>query len=152
VKAVKKFVQIPFNEKKLLIEALWELCRARLLLLLVPFRRIAPGMGEHMKETAEEPLSRHLETLGHIRRALRRASRHTPWANACLVQALAGKNMLKRRGIPYTLYLGLTKNGKIEKGMKAHAWLRSGNLVLTGKQGVRLSSYTVVSMFAGDNR
>jgi hypothetical protein len=151
VKAVKKFVQIPFKEKKLLMEAFWELSRARLLLLLVPFRKIAPGIGEHMKETAKEPLARHLETLGHIRRALRRASKYTPWESACLVQALAGKNMLKRRGIPYTFYLGLTKNGKIEKGMKAHAWLRSGNLVLTGKEGVRLSSYTVVSMFAGDN-
>ena len=133
------------------MEALWQLFRARLLLLLIPFRKIAPGLGKHMKETAREPLCRDLTTLHHIRLALRRASRYTPWKSACLVQALAAKNMLKRRRIPYTLYLGLTKNGEIEKGIKAHAWLRSGNLVLTGKKGVRLSSYTVVSTFAGDN-
>ena len=46
MKAVKKFLQISFMEKKLLIEALWELSRARFLLLLVPFGKIAPGMGE----------------------------------------------------------------------------------------------------------
>jgi hypothetical protein len=46
--------------------------------------------------------------------------------------------MLKRRKIPFTLYLGLTRDQKRGKNLTAPAWLRSGNIVLTGKERVNL--------------
>ena len=105
-----------------------------------------------MKETPGEEQPQYTQTLLQIRQAVRRAGRYTPWESTCLVQSIAGKMMLKRLNIPSTLYLGVAKNGKEKskkkKELKAHAWLRSGNIILTGQKGVNLSAFTVVSMFA----
>ena len=144
----KKFCKLPRAEKVLLLEAFYRLLAARLSLFIFPFRKIAPRMGEHMKETPVEEQPQYNETLLCIQRALRRAARHTPWESACLVQSIAGKRMLKRRKIPSTLYLGLAKEKNEKRKLKAHAWLRSGNIILTGQEGVSLSTFTVVSMFA----
>jgi hypothetical protein len=58
--------------------------------------------------------------------------------------------MLARRGVSCTIYLGLQKGGDRGDPLSAHAWLRSGRTVLTGAEGVKLSSYTVISMFASE--
>jgi hypothetical protein len=60
-----------------------------------------------------------------------------------LVQALAAKIMLTRRGICSTLYLGAAKAGE---GLAAHAWLRSGSVIVTGGPG--RERFTVISTFA----
>ncbi|MGD2087436.1 MAG: lasso peptide biosynthesis B2 protein [Candidatus Aminicenantes bacterium] len=147
VMVLKKFWQLPPGEKVLFWEALYRLLWARLAILIFPFRKIAPRLGEHMKETPKEEQPQYTRTLMQIAQALRRAGRYTPWESACLVQSIAGKMMLKRRKIPSTLYLGVTKEKKEKKKLKAHAWLRSGNIILTGQKGVNLSAFTVVSMF-----
>ena len=74
-------------------------------------------------------------------------SSYTPWESACLAQAFAAKAMLRCRGITSTLYLGLAKNEQGgQSGLLAHAWLRSGSLILTGEPGK--DQYTVVATFA----
>ena len=56
--------------------------------------------------------------------------------------------MLERRGIPSTLYLG---SGRDDQGqMAAHAWLRSGSYIVTGKEGHE--RYAVVGIFGKDTR
>lgn len=50
--------------------------------------------------------------------------------------AIAGKMMLKRRKIPSTLYLGITRDVEKENSLKAYAWLRSGIHILTGNKGL----------------
>ena len=56
--------------------------------------------------------------------------------------------MLERRNIESTLYLGTAKdlNGKLI----AHAWLRSGPLYITGKEG--MEKFTEVGKFANSIR
>ncbi|MCP5052923.1 MAG: lasso peptide biosynthesis B2 protein [bacterium] len=172
LKPFKTFWKLPRSEKALGLEAFFYLLKARLMILLLPFRKIAPRIGEHMKETPKENQPQHSPILRDIRNAIRRVSRRTPWESACLVQSIAAKMMLKRRNITYTLYLGLAKdNGNnkennkekdMEKdlvngnqnqnALKAHAWLRSGDVILTGNDGVNLSVFTVISMFAGESR
>ncbi|MCP5105264.1 MAG: lasso peptide biosynthesis B2 protein, partial [bacterium] len=124
IKPFKTFWKLPRNEKALGLEAIFYLLKAHLMVLL-PFRKIAPRIGEHMKETPKENQPRHTPILRDIRNAIRRASRRTPWKNACLARSIAGEMMLKRRNIPFTLYLGLTKEKEKEnenqRGLKAHA-------------------------------
>jgi hypothetical protein len=144
----EKFWKLPRTEKVLLWEAFYCLLKAHLAILIFPFRKIAPRIGVHMKETPMEEQPQYTQTLLHIRQSIRRAGRYTPWESTCLVQSIAGKMMLKRRKIPSTLYLGIAKNEKEKKKLKAHAWLRSGNIILAGQKGVNLSAFTVVSMFA----
>jgi hypothetical protein len=147
----KKFWKLPRKEKAKLLEAFFCLLTARLVIFLFPFRKIAPGVGEHMKETPKQGQPQYTQTLHLIRQAINRVSRHLPWKSTCLVKSIAGKMMLKRRKIPFTLYLGLIREEEMGKNLKAHAWLRSGNIILTGKERVSLSAFTVVSMFGGDD-
>jgi hypothetical protein len=140
-----KFVRIP-SGRGLLLEAVFCLGLARLATLLLPFRWVAPHLGAHMAETAAvlDPHGREMALA--ISRALGQAARNLPWECKCLVQAMAGKAMLWRRGLPSTLYLGLAKDEK--KQLCAHAWLRCGNIILTGRQGN--DRFTVVSAFGDD--
>ncbi len=70
-------------------------------------------------------------------------SRHTWWESQCLVMAIAAMKMLDRRGIESTLYLGTARDA--DGKMIAHAWLRSGNIYLTGFEEMR--KFTVVGKF-----
>ena len=40
--------------------------------------------------------------------------------------------MLKRRGIPGTVYLGVMKDENRPVTLAAHAWVRCGSIILTG--------------------
>jgi len=61
-----------------------------------------------------------------------------------MLQAMTGKVMLRRRGIPGTLYLGLAKDG--DSALSAHAWLRCGERILSG--GPTHDQFTVIAHFA----
>jgi hypothetical protein len=153
IRLVKKFCTLALPEKRLFLEAFYRLLTARLILLIFPFRIIAQRLGTHMQVTPLETEPLYNQTLLQIRKALRRATKYIPLKSACLVQALAAYRMLKRRNIPSTLYLGVAKNHKDskKKPLKAHAWLRSGDVILTGQKGVNLSDFTVVSTFASSS-
>ena len=63
------------------------------------------------------------------------------WESKCLVRAMTARKLLKEAGIHSTLYLGV---GKDEGKMIAHAWLRCGQMYVTGGNG---SSYAMVAKF-----
>jgi len=124
-------------------EAVVFLALARFAVLVLPFRRIAPRLGVHRGETpAAVDLSPASRRVGW---AIGTASRRTPWRSKCLEQAIAAKAMLRVRGIESTLYLGVTR-----EPFMAHAWLRVGELHVTGGQDV--SRYAVVASFAEAGR
>jgi len=145
-KTLGRLVDISWSSRFLLLEAAFWLALARLTLLLVPFRLVAPLLGRRMAESPEEDPS-DLDVLERIAWAVRVASRYAPWKTKCLAQAMAGKAMLRRRGLPSTLYLGLAKGS--EAGLEAHAWLRCGSQILTGNE--LLEQYTVVAQFAEES-
>lgn len=112
-----------------LVEAVVLLALARGAVLLVPFRRIAPWLGLPGQDTAPECDIAQQASVRGVAWAIHRVSPHTPWWSNCLAQAIAGKLMLRRRGVPTTLYLGVDKTGG---RMRAHAWLRAGATTVTG--------------------
>ena len=71
------------------------------------------------------------DLLGHIKWALYNADRLSFWKNRCLVQSIAGRFMLQRRGIRSTVYFGVRhdKNKKII----AHAWLKTDDFEVVEK-------------------
>jgi hypothetical protein len=138
-----RFLDLTRRERLLLMEASFWLLAARAVLLILPFRTIAPYLGNYMARSPQETAIPE-DLVGNLTWALATASRHLPWECKCLVQAMAGKAMLKRRRVPSTLYLGLTKDG--EGVMQAHAWLRCGGEILTGQHN--LATYKVVASFA----
>lgn len=127
----------------LLAEALFFLGWARILVYL-PFSKVAPSLGVPMQETSITEVEGNRIVLKHIASAIDIMSNHTFWESKCLVRAIAGMKMLKRRDIESTLYLGTSKD-ELTK-MIAHAWLRSGRFYVTGKEG--MERFTVVAKFA----
>ena len=142
-RTIGRLIQISWSSRLLLLEAALWLGLARLALLIVPFRRLAPILGRKMAESPLEDSS-DPEVLERVAWAVRVASRYTPWQTKCLAQAVAGKAMLRRRGLASTLYLGLARSG--DAGLEAHAWLRCGRRILTGED--LMDRYTAVARFA----
>ncbi|WP_169086953.1 lasso peptide biosynthesis B2 protein [Paenibacillus sp. PL91] len=141
---LRALLSLDFKTVLLLIEATLLLGWARIRIIYQPFSKIAPTLGQYMKETESETSADHRQSLVHIRHAIQIASSHTPWDSKCLARALAGMKMLERRGISSTLYLGTAKD---EAGkLIAHAWLRSGSLYVTGAE--EMDRFAVTGIFA----
>lgn len=124
-------------------EALVRLFLARIQLLF-PFERTAPRLGVKSAETPPTAPVDAVPRIRQITRAIRIVSRYTPWKSTCMVRAVAGLKMLKRRGIGSTLYLGVSKDRAGR--MIAHAWLRSGEHYVSGDDAMQ--GFVVVEKFA----
>jgi hypothetical protein len=135
------------KNKRLFWEALFFLSVTKIIVWLVPFKYIAPYLGTPNKEVNDqEDISIQLANAKAIADAIRLAVRYTPWKVVCLPQALAAHKMLKRHKLSGTLFLGITKSDGQNKSLKAHAWLRHGDLILCGAKGHK--AFTVVSTFS----
>jgi hypothetical protein len=143
LKKIYNFSRLSFNTKLLLIEAYIQLGLARYL-KSIPFSKVAPSLGDEMKETPYSIDSSNKEILSSISRAIQIMSSYTFWESQCLVKAIAGMKMLERRGIESTLYLGTAKDENGE--LIAHAWLRSGPYYISGADVMK--GFTVVAKFA----
>ncbi len=140
--------QLSRAEWWLLVEANCWLGLARLAVLIIPLRCIAPHLGHHMQESSIDDDPKQRATVMRIAWTIRTMRSYAPWTRNCLAQAIAAKRMLQRRHIPCTLYLGVAKNAT--DGLHAHAWLRSGPTILTGAH--TKDHFTVVATFAETSR
>ncbi|MCY9026858.1 lasso peptide biosynthesis B2 protein [Priestia megaterium] len=145
LKKIKGFMKYDNRTKLLLLETFFVLGWARIL-KSIPFSKVAPYLGEKSVETLTYTNEEKRSKLNEISKAIEIMSRHTLWESKCLVQAMAAMNMLKRRQIESTLYMGMAKD---EQGaLIAHAWLRSGSFYVTGSEG--MERFTVVGTFANN--
>ncbi len=101
----------------------------------------------HKRWGIEGEESEEKDTIENYRYAYRvsyavdRICTRTTWESKCLVRALTAQHMLKKKGIHSTLYLGCgLEDGK----MVAHAWLRCGELFVSGGNG---KNYSIVDRF-----
>ncbi len=129
------------NEKWMSIKIYIYTLFYRLCILWMPKPKLERMMGERGEESQTE------ETLENLKRAMRisthvnRITEHTVWESKCLVRAMTARKLLKEEGIHSTLYLGV---GKDEGKMIAHAWLRCGQMYVTGGNG---KDYAMVAKF-----
>ena len=128
----------------LLLEALLWLAWSKLLLLLVPFRWIAPHLGRAQTESSAEISDKERDVAERVSWAVQSIANHIPLGLVCLPQAMAAKWMLRRRGIASTLYLGIARPA--DKRFTAHAWLRAGQKILTGRR--EKESHAPIASFA----
>ena len=121
---------------------------ARVALLTIPFKRIAPLLGHDMQSAAMVPLAapKEISRAIHIGYSIRKAAKYTPWESKCLAQAMVARVLLGVNDLPYALYLGV--NTGDEGGLTAHAWVCVGPEALVGGQA--FSEYTVVGTFVSD--
>lgn len=124
----------------LLAEAVVSLAIARLAIVTIPFRRIAPRLGRAGVESGPEYVR--ADELERISWALWAAGSRLPWRCKCLEQGFAAKLMLRRRKVPHTLYLG-ARHAQV--GLDTHAWVRSGVTAVTGGTG---DGFAIVASYA----
>lgn len=116
-------------------------------LLQLPFRKMAPMLGEHCSnlQLAAVVSEEQRQRAWRIGRVTELAASYTPWESKCLVQACAASLLLRYYRIPYVMHLGVTRGGEAEDVLKAHAWLSVGPWIVTGRDGHR--AFTIVSTF-----
>ena len=144
ISLIMKFCQKSFTEQLFYSEVIFWLGFSRVIILTLPFKWIAPILGQHMTSTNETSSKRTRLKSIRVARAIGTMSKHMPWECKCLVQAMAGKIMLRNRKVATTLYLGVSK--KENGDLNAHAWLRMGEFIILGGGG--LEQFAVVSTFA----
>lgn len=119
---------------------------SRLAVLTVPFRHLAPLLGPNQGVECWVPLAtpRQQHRGIQIGRTVRTAARVTPWDSNCLAQALTAALLLRLSGVPHAIHLGVARD-RANGSVKAHAWVSSGRVRVTGGDGFR--RFTVVSSF-----
>ncbi len=144
------WLRLNWNQRLALLEAAWALAAAQTVIHLLPFRWLARRLGR-LESTAPgaAPVSpeqiRQAQNVGWAVRAL---ARRLPWDARCLAQAVAGKWMLERRGLPSTFYMGVDRGP--EEWLQAHAWLRCGDAFVTGEP--QHERFKVIAAFIEDGR
>ena len=127
---------MPRSEKALAAEAIVMLAAARFLIRFGSERDLVSRIGGTRvassptnEESAAAPAASHESKGIPIGAMLERVARYTWWRSMCLEKALAGRWMLRRRGIPSTMYVGMAKR---DGNFIAHAWLVGEGRTLTG--------------------
>lgn len=119
-----------FYEYTLFAEAWIYLSISRTFIVFFPFKKIASMIGSPQVESPREIMDN--RTIKDIEISIIRAIKYAIFASKCYDQALAITFMLKRRRISSTIYFGLYKESE---HLMAHAWVRCGNKIISGKLG-----------------
>jgi hypothetical protein len=134
-------------DRWLLVEACVALCAAQAILGFLSYRRlrrVLAGMSTaSISSAGTSGAQRH--STERIRWAVSKARGRLPWTPSCLAAALAAARMLERRELARVLCLGV---GRDEAGrLEGHAWVRSGDLIVTGES--EMTQFTLVASFGG---
>lgn len=124
----------PLSTQWLLVQTLVLLGLARLAIKTVSYDRLERRMGVRHGESSLELSDGELDEVRQVMRALRQVSKHTPWTSNCFPQALVAQLLLRRRGLPTTIYLGAAFS-KDSAALTGHAWSRCGPIYVTGGNG-----------------
>lgn len=129
MKKIKTFLFLPHRDKLLLLEAIFFLFIAKILLLIFPFKYFTRSFSNknYIDNVSDQ------NYLSTIKIAVGRANRLAWWKNVCLVQSFAARWMLQRRKIKSTLSMGV--NFDRHQKLIAHAWLNVGDFEVVSKDG-----------------
>jgi hypothetical protein len=116
-------------------EAVVALTAAEAMLRVLPFATVARIAGVTIEASSDNHGSRTADAgAASVGRAIRAAGARLPWHTTCLVRALGGRLMLRRRRIPSTLILGVRRE---PDALQAHAWLTvSDGIVCGGEEAI----------------
>ena len=142
-----KFFRLPRSERWLLIKAALLLGLIRIGLRLLPFQTLKQLLDSASRAFAESRAANQFSS-DRIAWAVTAASRYVLGDKPCLTQALAVQLLLKRRGYPASLRIGVSRTAGNQ--LQAHAWVESEDRVVVG--GGELSRYTPLPAFDGEQQ
>ena len=128
----RKFFSLDSADRLLLIKALVLLLVLRAGLWVLSFKRLDSLLDRWTASPAAKRPGADSASAARVSRAVASAARALPGKKTCLVQALACRALLRRRGIEATIRLGVLKDDS--GGLRAHAWVESGGRAVIGGQ------------------
>lgn len=125
---IHKFLNLPPAEQFLLVKSLALLAAIRIGLWSLPFRTLRRLL-THLTRTNPRLLGADQPPIDRICWVVSAASRYV-FRATCLTQALATQALLRRRGHPACLRIGVAKGEK--ERLDAHAWVESRGQIVIG--------------------
>ncbi len=148
MRKIKRLFELCFNfifknhEKLMTIQAVIVSAYYFKCIYKIPAKKLEERFGTRGVESPEKEDLENLKLAMHVGDRVARVTTKAPWETKCLCRAWTAQYLLKKRHVHSTMYLGI---GKDETGkMVAHAWLRCGQVFVTGGDG---SDYTTVAKF-----
>lgn len=117
------FLDLPGNDKRLILNTLFLMVKVRLMLWILPFPRIQRSFTQVEPVISDIPTSR-------LAWSVRVASQYVPGAT-CLTNALTGYSLFSQHGYPSMVKIGVGKS--VEGEFEAHAWLEYAGEVVVGE-------------------
>lgn len=132
MKRTAHFHRLSWKMKLMFLIAYMLMGLVRMCIFLLPFKLIAPILGQKNQVTPLEVKRENITKAAKIGYIVNVSSRYTPWESKCLVRAITALLLLRLIRIPSTLYLGMGKDDSNK--LIAHAWLRCGEHIITGAE------------------
>jgi len=139
--------RLSWSDRALAVESLAMLAAARLFVKTTPEKKLvariggSPVAGQPPPSAAAAASASSNSIAVRVGASVEHVARFTWWRSMCLEKALAGKWMLRRRGIASIMYVGMARTGS---GFIAHAWLVGEGQTLTGAGNI---SYAPLAAF-----
>jgi hypothetical protein len=141
---IHSFARRSTNEKRTLVEVTLLLGAIRIGLIVLPFKTLRRTLdrlaGNSKSRTTIDP-----DYQSRVVWATNSASRYVLPDKPCLTQALTVQLLLRRKGIPTQLRIGVMKDE--EKNLQAHAWVESEGDVVIGGPRSELKKYKPLPAF-----
>ena len=138
----RRFRTLSAGDRALIVEAATLLALVRIALPVCSFSvlrsmlRSVPRSRPGVEQAAQS-------TVCRIAWAVPAAAAHLPLMTTCLVQALAGETMLRRRGYACELRFGVQPPAP-DSVLNAHSWIEHDGTVIIGDVG-NLADYRILS-------
>ena len=115
------------------LRAMAALCRARLLVAFVPFRRWRTSLGRTVRlGPAQRDVANAVAEGQRLARQVERAAHRLPFGATCLPRAMALSWMLGRNNIAHSLVFAVRPPGVREGPDALHAWVEIGGIKVIG--------------------
>ena len=115
-----KFWSLTRREKKFLCEASILLSVSNACVKAIAFRHIDKFLRAHWNDCLQGGTDREQE-IRLIQRSILRAAKVLPWQSLCLCHSIAEYIMLRRRGIPAVIFMGVRFSD--DCSLDGHAWV-----------------------------
>ncbi len=134
----RRFLRLAGKRRSLLVEASLYLLSVQLMLMVVPYPKLARRIGGCMSPADPRATRARQDSILpeqslialEVGWAVTRAAKHIPFKVMCLPQAMTARAMLAQRGIRGVLHFG-TAAGKAAP-LVAHVWLEAAGVEVTG--------------------
>lgn len=133
---VRQLALLALQRRHVLLATSRALTLASLRVRFLPFRSLRPHLGTEGKEASPVLTAAQAAYAREVSWALSAISRRLPRPPTCLAQAAAARSVLATRGVPATVYIGVASPppGRV---VDAHAWLRCGDRIVSGRAEAR---------------